>query len=64
MRYRGRIGEALGAVLLIDLFIGGAAPLFRSAMPEDNFSIIPEKLQPFVTSGEIAGAVALVADKD
>ncbi len=46
-------------------FLFPLALLFSSgALAGDKFAALPEKLQPFVTSGEIAGAVALVADKD
>jgi CubicO group peptidase (beta-lactamase class C family) len=54
----------LVGVLLIVLFFGIAVPLSGGAIPGDNFAIVPQKLLPFVTSGEIAGAVALVADRN
>jgi CubicO group peptidase (beta-lactamase class C family) len=42
-----------------------AAFLFSSgALAADQFATVPEKLQPFVASNEISGAVALVATKD
>jgi len=55
------------APLVFRLFIAlvSAALLFsEKALAQDKFGTIPERLQPFVTSGEIAGAVALVANKD
>ena len=35
-----------------------------TALAADRFAAVPEALQPFVTSNEISGAVALVATKD
>jgi CubicO group peptidase (beta-lactamase class C family) len=48
---------AFSAMLAICLFS-------LSAFAADKFSIVPEKLLPFVSSNEIPGAVALVATKD
>jgi CubicO group peptidase (beta-lactamase class C family) len=42
-----------------------AAFLFSSGAPAaDKFAAVPQKLQTFVTNGEIAGAVSLVATRD
>jgi len=42
-----------------------AAFLFSSGAPAaDKFAAVPQKLQSFVTNGEIAGAVSLVATRD
>ena len=51
------------------MFVGCAsllvAVLFSSgALAADKFAAVPEKLQQFVASNEISGAVALVATKD
>ena len=52
------------------LVFGGCAALFLAFLPScagpgaDKFAAVPEKLQTFVTKGEISGAVALVASKD
>ena len=35
-----------------------------SVLAADKFAAVPEKLQSFVTSGEISGAVSLVASRD
>ncbi|HUR58668.1 MAG TPA: serine hydrolase domain-containing protein, partial [Opitutaceae bacterium] len=41
-------------------FVSAVAP----ARAQDKFAAIPAALQPFVDQGELAGAVALVADRD
>ncbi len=52
------VSRILAAVLAIACLV--AAP----ARAQDKFAGIPAALQPFVEQGEIAGAVALVADRD
>ena len=61
-RRSGKLNLA-GAPLVALLFF--VALLFSGgALARDKFVAVPEKLLPFVTDGEIAGAVALVADRD
>jgi len=46
-------------------FIFLAALLLSSdALAGDKFAVVPQRLQPFVSNGEIAGAVALVANRE
>jgi CubicO group peptidase (beta-lactamase class C family) len=58
-RRLNRYGALIVALLLFLL-----SPFSHGTLAQDRFAIVPEKLRPFVTSGEIAGAVALVATKD
>ena len=61
-RRSGKLNLA-GAPLVALLFF--VALLFSGgALARDKFVAVQEKLLPFVTDGEIAGAVALVADRD
>ena len=48
-----------GCALLVTAFL-----LSSGALAADKFAAVPEKLQQFVNSNEIPGAVALVATKD
>ena len=50
--------------LLITLLFSAAFIFSSSTQADDRFAVIPEKLQPFVTNGEIAGVVSLVANRD
>lgn len=50
--------------LRLGLLLAAGLLAATSAPAQDKFAAVPAKLQPFVASGEIAGAVALVATKD
>jgi CubicO group peptidase (beta-lactamase class C family) len=54
-----RLTLSFAAALTGALFCGGSA-----LAQQDKFAGVPASLQPFVEQGEIAGAVALVANKD
>jgi CubicO group peptidase (beta-lactamase class C family) len=52
----------IGCVLTF-LFLA-ALLLSSGALAGDKFAVVPQRLQPFVSNGEIAGAVALVANRE
>jgi CubicO group peptidase (beta-lactamase class C family) len=62
LRQRNRKPNYYGALLLALLLFPASSS--NGAPAQDKFAIVRERLLPFVTNGEIAGAVALVATKD